>query len=359
MKIYVQSAGKTIQHDYDWKGDFDETTKLTDSNPPRSWHGNLKEGDKALALLAGYADGTWHVEYRNLILPGVTDFRGRQIVQNIIFSGLQSSNAVRALVHAYLDIELQFKNTGRPVGRICPELAACYSATDDGDFAFDCRKAEDWAKKIIDGYKPDALRETKSQRIQGSFNPASENELQQLHELIDALELVASTGLQIAFSQVSIVREPSLRLNLGYTNLKGARKEIEPPKPKSPKPSTRTHAPNLQEIKECLDKAEKWVENSNLPNPIKKTIPQLKKLIPIFLLLTLVGVGVLLFFQFSTKQEQHIAVKSTPVTATITIHQKGEQNQDKKAALTGDACDEKNASIDTTNAAPQGKAVGL
>ncbi len=322
MKIYVQSAGKTIQYDYDWKGDFDETTKLTDSNPPRSWHGNLKEGDKALGLLAGYADGAWHVEYRNLILPGVTDFRGRQIVQNIIFSGLQSSNAVRALVHAYLDIELQFKNSGRPVGRICPELAACYSATDDGDFSFDCRKAEDWAKKIIDGYKPDALRETKSQRIQGKFNPASEDEIQQLHELIDALELVASTGLQIAFSQVSIVREPSLRLNLGYTNLKGARKEIEPPKPKSPKPST-------------------------------------KKLIPIFLLLTLVGVGVLLFFQFSTKQEQHIAVKSTPVTATITIHQKGEQNQDKKAALTGDACDEKNESIDTTNAAPQGKAEGL
>ena len=238
MKIYVQSAGSDECNDYAWKGDFSAAAKSVDANPPISWHWNLKEGDKALALLAGYADGTWHVEYRNLILPGVTDFRGRQIVQNIIFSGLQSSDEVRALLHAYLDIELQFKNTGRPVGRICPELAGCYSATDDGDFAFDCRKAEDWAKKAIDACKPDALRKTKSQSIQGCFNPISEDEIQQLHELIDSLELVASKGLHIAFSQVSNVREPSLRLNLSYTNFKGAWKEIEPQKKFSPNPST-------------------------------------------------------------------------------------------------------------------------
>ncbi|MBQ3525416.1 MAG: hypothetical protein IJA63_03995 [Akkermansia sp.] len=268
MKIYVQSAGKTIQHDYDWKGDFDETTKHTDSNPRRSWHGHLKEGDKALALLAGYADGTWHVEYRNLILPGVTDFRGRQIVQNIIFSGLQSSDEVRALLHAYLDIELQFKNTGRPVGRICPELVACYSATDDGDFAFDCRKAEDWAEKVIDAYKPDALRKTKSQSIQGCFNPTSEDEIQQLHELIDTLELVASNGLQIAFSQVSNVREPSLHLNLTYTNLKGAWKEIEPQKKFSPNPSTRKDQ-ILGNFKDKMEKVVKEVKEIAMEKGVK------------------------------------------------------------------------------------------
>ncbi len=263
MKIYVQSAGSDEWNDYAWKGDFSAAAKSVDANPPISWHWHLKEGDRALALLAGYADGTWHVEYRNLILPGVTDFRGRQIVQNIIFSGLQSSDEVRALVHAYLDIELQFKNSGRPVGRICPELAACYSATDDGDFAFDCRTAEDWAKKAIDAYKPDALRKTKSQSIQGCFNPTSEDEIQQLHELIDSLEPVASNGLQIAFSQVSIVREPSLRLNLIYTNFKGAWKEIEPQKKISPNPST-SKTLNIDQIKskvnELKDKTGKSVK---------------------------------------------------------------------------------------------------
>ena len=321
MNIYVQSAGKTIEHDYDWKGDFDETTKRTDSNPPRSWHVNLKEGDKALGLLAGYANGAWHVEYRNLILPGITDFRGRQIVQNIIFSGLQSSDEVRALVHAYLDIELRFKTSGRPVGRVCPELAACYSATNDGDFAFDCRKAEAWAEKVIDAYKPHALREATLQSITGSLNPANEDEVQQLRELINTLELEESEGLQIAFSQVSIVRGPTLRLNLAYTKITG---EL-----------------TCEELRRSnMEQAKKNGASHQL----------------IFLILTLGGLGAFLFYYFSKKSEKDITVKTPPPPLSVDVPKKEEQNQDKKPATPGDASDAKNASIAPPDAAAQNKA---
>ncbi|MBQ3525418.1 MAG: hypothetical protein IJA63_04005 [Akkermansia sp.] len=340
MKIYVQSAGKTIEHDYDWKGDFDETTKRTDSNPPRSWHVNLKEGDKALGLLAGYANGAWHVEYRNLILPGITDFRGRQIVQNIIFSGLQSSDEVRALVHAYLDIELRFKTSGRPVGRVCPELAACYSATNDGDFAFDYRKAEDWAKKAIDAYKPDALQEPKWQSITGRLNPANEDEVQQLRELINTLELEESNGLQIAFSQVSIVRVPTLRLNLAYTNITGELTCEE------------LRRSNMEQAKKFA--IARLVETQEqAKNGASHRLS--KKIWAIFLILTLGGLGAFLFYYFSKKSEKDITVKAPPPPLSVDVPKKEEQNQDKKPATPGDASDAKNASIAPPDAAAQNK----
>ena len=356
MNIYVLSAGSDELNDYSWKGDFSGIENSADDHPPISWHVNLKEGDKALALLAGYANGAWHVEYRNLILPGITDFRGRQIVQNIIFSGLQSSDEVRALVHAYLDIELRFKTSGRPEGRVCPELAVCYSATDDGDFAFDCRKAEAWAEKVIDAYKPDALRVATLQRITGNLNPANEDEVQQLRELINTLELEESNGLQIAFSQVSIVRVPTLRLNLRYIHITGKltceelrrRKKQPTPTPttNAPKPSAaqtlaKDKAKKLEvKAKESLDEILKPTKKAD-NNFIGKTI------FVIVMLLVVGGLSTYIFYRFSTKNDKHNAVKTTPPAPSTTHPKKGEKNQDKKQATADVVSEEQNTDKDT------------
>ena len=364
MKIYVQSAGSDEWNDYAWKGDFSAAAKSVDANPPISWHWHLKEGDRALALLAGYAGGTWHVEYRNLILPGVTDFRGRQIVQNIIFSGLQSSDEVRALVHAYLDIELRFKTSGRPEGRVCPELAACYSATDDGDFAFDCRKAEAWAQKVIDAYKPDALREATLQRITGNLNPANEDEVQQLRELINTLELEESNGLQIAFSQVSIVREPTLRLNLTYTNITGALtcEELRRRK-KQPTPTRTTNAPKPSAAQTLAKDEAKKIEDKAKENLVKISKPTKKAdnnfigktIFVIVMLLVVGGLSTYIFYHFSTKNDKHSAVKTTPPAPSTTHPKKGEKNQDKKQATAGVVSEEQNTDKDTPAADSPGK----
>lgn len=341
MNIYVLSAGSDELNDYSWRGDFSGIENSADAHPPISWHGNLKEGDKALGLLAGYANGAWHVEYRNLILPGITDFRGRQIVQNIIFSGLQSSDEVRALVHAYLDIELRFKTSGRPVGRVCPELAACYSATDDGDFSFDCRKAEAWAEKVIDAYKPDALREATLQRITGSLNPANKDEVQQLRELINTLELEESNGLQIAFSHVSIVREPTLRLNLAYEKITGKLTCEE------------LRRSNMQQAKKFAN-ARLVERQEQAKNGASHRLS--KKIWAIFLILTLGGLGAFLVYYFSKKSEKDITVKTPPPPLSVDVPKKEEQNQDKKPATPGDASDAKNASIAPPDATAQNKA---
>ena len=355
MNIYVLSAGSDELNDYSWRGDFSGIENSADAHPPISWHVNLKEGDKALGLLAGYANGAWHVEYRNLILPGITDFRGRQIVQNIIFSGLQSSDEVRALVHAYLDIELRFKTSGRPEGRVCPELAACYSATDDGDFAFDCRKAEAWAQKVIDAYKPDALQEAKWQSITGRLNPANEDEVQQLRELINTLELEESNGLQIAFSHVSIVREPTLRLNLRYIHITGALtcEELRRRK-KQPTPTPTTNAPKpsaaqtrvKETAKELEDKAKKSLDE--ILKPTKKADNFIGKTIFVIVMLLVVGgLSTYIFYHFSTKNDKHSAVKTTPPAPSTTHPKKGEKNQDKKQATAGVVSEEQNTDKDT------------
>lgn len=357
MKIYVQSAGET--KDFNWKGDLSTAS----SYPPLSWHGCLKEEDKALALLAGYADGAWHVEYRNLILPGITDLVNRQIVQNIIFSGLQSNDAVKALVHAYLDIDLQFKNSGRPVGRVCPELVACYAATDDGDFDFDCGKAKAWAEQVINAYKPDALRKTTSQSIAGSLNPASVDEVQQLHKLIDTLELDESNGLQIALSQISTVRERTLRIKLTSTDAKGAW-DVEqtsvrnpqspaPVKPNPPKTEDAEETPNpAKELAIGLFK-EAEVELSEATQRFYNRLTG-KNILVIFMLLMVSGLSILIFYQVLTENDKHIAVKKTTKTApSVSPPKQGEQQKVQTPTAPADTQAEKKASIDATEGSPQ------
>lgn len=354
MTIYVQSAGKG--REYNWKGDFDETTTPPDSNSPGSWHDKLRDQDSALGLLAGYADKAWHVEYRNLILPGITDYAGRQIVQDIIFSGLQSSDEVRALVHAYLDIELQFKKSGLVVGRVCPELAACYAATNDGDFAFDYRKAEDWAKKAIDAYKPDALQEPKWKRITGGLNPANKDEVQTLNTRINELELEETQGLQIALSEVSSVEESTLRLNLCYTVDTGAltceelrRRKKQP----TPTPTTNDSKPSVAQTKQgkrerAKDTAKGFEDKAkeNL-DKISKPTKKGKTIFVIVMLLVVGGLSTYTFYHFSTKNDKHIAVKTTPPAPSTTHPKKGEKNQDKKQATAGVVSEEQNTDKDT------------
>ena len=354
MTIYVQSAGKG--REYNWKGDFDETTTHPDSNSPGSWHDKLRDQDSALGLLAGYADKAWHVEYRNLILPGITDYAGRQIVQDIIFSGLQSSDEVRALVHAYLDIELQFKKSGLVVGRVCPELAACYAATNDGDFAFDYRKAEDWAKKAIDAYMPDALQEPKWKRITGSLNPANKDEVQTLKTRINELELEETQGLQIALSEVSSVEESTLRLNLCYTDDTGALtcEELRRRK-KQPTPTPTTNAPKPSAAQTRAKETAKKIRDE-ISKPTKKADDFIGKTIFVIVMLLVVGgLSTYIFYHFSTKNDKHSAVKTTPPAPSITHPKKGEKNQDKKQATAGVVSEEQNTDKDTPSADSPGK----
>lgn len=289
------------------------------------------------------------MEYRNLILPGITDYAGRQIVQDIIFSGLQSSDEVRALVHAYLDIELQFKKSGLVVGRVCPELAACYAATNDGDFAFDYRKAEDWAKNAIDAYKPDALQEPKWKRITGRLNPANKDEVQTLNTRINELELEETQGLQIALSEVSSVEESTLRLNLCYTNIAGALtyEELRRRK-KQPTPTPTTNAPKPSAAQtRAKDKAKKILDE--ILKPTKKADNNFigKTIFVIVMLLVVGGLSTYIFYHFSTKNDKHSAVKTTPPAPSTTHPKKGEKNQDKKQATAGVVSEEQNTDKDT------------
>lgn len=142
MNIYVHSAG--FVEDY--------SRRQPAAAPPlpsivRQWNELLDKNDRRLALIAGYTEGEWYIEFRNLVLPGTYDLRNRSIVLNICFGALTSEAQVRALSLAYLDFEL-LQNGQHCEGRLCPELAAAYHEQ-DGDYGFDFSIARHWAEQVI------------------------------------------------------------------------------------------------------------------------------------------------------------------------------------------------------------------
>lgn len=147
MDIFVQAAGTQV--DYTWR-----CSTGTDMPPHAllAMHRKLHEEDAALALVAGCVDGSWSVEFRHLLLPGVVDFMGRQVVFNICFAGLPSEKDVRALALAYLDFGMETRKSGRIVGHTCPELAACYKPA-GGDYTYDLKAARAWAEGTLERYR--------------------------------------------------------------------------------------------------------------------------------------------------------------------------------------------------------------
>ena len=72
-----------------------------------------------------------------------------------------------------------------------------------------------------------------------------------------------------------------------------------------------------------------------------------KTIFVIVMLLVVGGLSTYIFYHFSTKNDKHSAVKTTPPAPSTTHPKKGEKNQDKKQATAGVVREEKNTDKDT------------
>lgn len=213
MKIYLKSAGKSQDFDYHWLNEADSTMP----SELISWHGKLADQDKVFALVSGHSHNGWHVVFRNLILPGVTDNRGRQILLNVCFSELGREDEVRALALAYLDFELKKKKSGRPIGRYQPELAAAYEPTAEGDYQYNTQDAMSWASKAIDKYRRDLGYRQASCRLKRTLNPSSSSDLDNLKGYLKGTKLSEEEGIRLLWSDFCSENAPSADIVLTYT----------------------------------------------------------------------------------------------------------------------------------------------
>ena len=145
MDVYIQSAG--------FIKDYYERSRIGTRPMPSeviSWHNALDKDDAAFALVAGRSNGTWYIEYRNLLLPEKFDMHNRRITLSICFGGLRTEAEVRALALAYQDFETIFDGS-RCLGRYCEALARAYQSN-DGDYTYNIEVAEEWAAEAIVRY---------------------------------------------------------------------------------------------------------------------------------------------------------------------------------------------------------------
>lgn len=193
MQVTVLTAG--VQEGYHWQSSSPCTSHASEIE---AWHQMLCEGDETFALVAGKYQGCWSIEFRNLLLPEIVDFRGRQIALNIIFSELSSEKDVRALALAYLNVNVQEKNEIR----YCPELAAAYTATPEGSYQYDFVAAKDWAEKSIARYK-DQLKDRKTEyKIVCRLKPSDTSTVEQLRQHILSYSLQHTEGLRLLWAEL-------------------------------------------------------------------------------------------------------------------------------------------------------------
>ena len=226
MKIYIQSAGTII--DYHWLNEPQNSDII-------KWHLLLGEQDKAFALVAGYSEGSWHIELRNLLLSSVTDeIASRQIVFNICFSELKSEEEVRALALAYLDSELKRKKDGRPIARCIPKLAAAYKATKNGAYDYNPEIAIEWAKKAIaEGKKVLKSAPESERKLRCTINPNNEDKVKRLRKHLEETALTQKEGLRLIWSDIPQGKDVSADVILRYTDESTDSWEIsEAPRPK-------------------------------------------------------------------------------------------------------------------------------
>lgn len=213
MDIYVQSAGEVV--DYTWRS----TTGAPEPPPALlSMHKLLNEEDAAFALVAGYTAGSWSVEFRNILLPGVRDrVMGRQIVFSICFAGLPSEKDARALALAYLDFRMERRKSGRITGRVCPELAAAYKPTTNGDYDYDMDAARAWAEKTLAAYRPQAAGSDAPEPLDFTVNPAEAHHMGSVRNHLSTFALSAQEGVRMLWVQLYAAADLPADLVVRYT----------------------------------------------------------------------------------------------------------------------------------------------
>ena len=193
MQVAVLTAG--FEEGYHWQ----PSSPCTSLTPEvTAWHQMLCEEDGIFALVAGCSQGSWSIEFRNLLLPGIIDFRGRQITLNIIFSELSSEKDVRALALAYLDINVQEKKGIR----YCPELAAAYTATPEGSYHYDFSAAKDWAETSIARYKNLLGFKNAEHKMICRLQPSDTYAVEQLRQHILSYSLQHTDGLRLLWAEL-------------------------------------------------------------------------------------------------------------------------------------------------------------
>lgn len=228
MHIYIQSAGVQGKG-YHWQ--HCELPSAPDNQIPpidiENWHRGLCEEDAIFALSAGYSQDGWSVEFRNLRLKGISDFRGREIILTIIFSQLASEKEVRALALAYLDLELQSEvsNVSGKIkyrGRYCPELCDAYRGTADGNYQYDFNAAKQWAENAIAQYSPMLQNTAPNHKWEGQINPSDDKALECLKQQIKTYSLQNRRGLSILWAQVYANTKLAADSVLTYTREKSS-----------------------------------------------------------------------------------------------------------------------------------------
>ena len=244
MHIYIQSAGVQGKG-YHWQHCALPSAPDYQAPPTEieAWHRELCEDDSIFALTAGYAQNGWSIEFRNLRLKGISDFRGREIILTIIFSHLHSEEEVRALALAYLDLELQsvvsnVSGKTKYRGRYCPELCDAYSGTADGNYQYDFNAAKQWAENAIAQYSPMLQNTAPNHKWEGQINPSDDKALECLKHQIKTYSLQNKKGLSILWAQVYANTKLAADSVLTYTreNSSESRIPLLPVVVKSPVP---------------------------------------------------------------------------------------------------------------------------